>query len=128
MQKTYTSAFLTKTMADNNGELDQFCIKDNHTGIISREDWDAVQLELERREKFRADHVFLQLRSVLQQGVLQGVWREVCPESLEGHEGAVLEMRKRREEKGEHLLGGKCPGGGFAAGGGHRLEQSGRTP
>ena len=56
MQKTYTSDFLTKTMAENNGELEQYYIKDNHKGIISREDWDAVQLELDRRERFRIDH------------------------------------------------------------------------
>lgn len=56
MQKTFTSDFLSKTMTDNNGELEQYYIKDNHTGIVSREDWDAAQLELERREKFRQTH------------------------------------------------------------------------
>lgn len=56
MQKTYTSDFLTKTQSDNNGELEQYYIKDDHPAIIPREEWDAVQLELARREAFRQDH------------------------------------------------------------------------
>ncbi len=56
MQKTYTSDFLTKAQAENNGDLEQYFIKDNHKGIIPREDWDAVQLELARREAFRQRH------------------------------------------------------------------------
>ena len=31
-------------------------IKDNHPAIIEREVWEAVQLEIERREKFRHEH------------------------------------------------------------------------
>lgn len=53
MQKTYTSDFLTKTQMQNNGNLEQYYIKDNHPGIVPREIWDAVQLELDRREQFR---------------------------------------------------------------------------
>ena len=56
MQKTYTSDFLTKAQAENNGDLEQYYIKDNHKAIICREEWDAAQLELERRENFRATH------------------------------------------------------------------------
>ena len=56
MQKYYTADFLTKTMNGNNGELEQYYIKDNHPAIVSREDWDAAQLELDRREKFREAH------------------------------------------------------------------------
>ena len=56
MQKTYTADFLTKKQADNDGALEQYFIKDNHKGIIPREEWDAVQIELERREAFRQHH------------------------------------------------------------------------
>lgn len=52
----HTCDFLTKKMAENNGDLEQYYIKDNHPGIVSREDWDAVQIELERRERFRQTH------------------------------------------------------------------------
>ena len=56
MQKTYTADFLTKTQADNNGDLEQYFIKDDHPAIIPRDDWDAVQIELARRESFRQRH------------------------------------------------------------------------
>ena len=56
MQKTYTADFLTKTQVDNNGDLEQYFIKDDHPAIISREDWDAVQIELARRKSFRQRH------------------------------------------------------------------------
>lgn len=56
MQKTYTSDYLTKKQTENNGELEQYHVKDDHPGIIRREEWDAVQLELERREAFRERH------------------------------------------------------------------------
>ncbi len=56
MQKTYTADFLTKTQADNNGDLEQYFIKDDHPAIIPREEWEAVQIELARRENFRQRH------------------------------------------------------------------------
>ena len=56
MQKTFTADFLTKKMEENEGDLEQYFIKDNHPPIVEREEWDAVQLEIERREKFRAEH------------------------------------------------------------------------
>ena len=56
MQKTYTADFLTKTQAENNGKLEQYFIKDDHPAIVPREDWEAAQLELVRREDFRRRH------------------------------------------------------------------------
>jgi len=56
MQKTYTADFLTKVQADNNGNLEQYFIKDDHPAIIPREEWEAVQIELARREEFRQRH------------------------------------------------------------------------
>ena len=56
MQKTYTADFLTKRQEDNDGELEQYFIKDNHPAIISRDDWEAVQIELKRREEYRQRH------------------------------------------------------------------------
>lgn len=56
MQKTYTADFLTKKQADNDGALEQYFIRDNHKGIIPREEWEAVQVELKRREEFRQRH------------------------------------------------------------------------
>ena len=56
MQKTFTADFLTKVQVENNGDLEQYFIKDDHPAIIPREDWEAVQLELTRREAFRKRH------------------------------------------------------------------------
>ena len=56
MQKTYTSDYLKKTQKENNGELERYFVRDNHQGIISRDDWEAAQLEMERRKAFRARH------------------------------------------------------------------------
>ena len=56
MQKTFTADFLTKTQAENEGQLEQYFIKDDHPAIIPRGDWEAVQVELKRREEFRQRH------------------------------------------------------------------------
>lgn len=56
LQKTYTADFLTKRQVKNNGEITQVYVKDSHEGIIDKETWNAVQEELERREKFMALH------------------------------------------------------------------------
>ena len=56
MQKTYTADFLTKIQTENNGDLEQYFIKDDHPAIVSREQWDAVQLEMKRREEYYARH------------------------------------------------------------------------
>jgi DNA invertase Pin-like site-specific DNA recombinase len=56
MQKMYTADFLTKTMVENDGALEQYYIKDNHEGIVDRETWEAAQLEMTRREGYRQRH------------------------------------------------------------------------
>ena len=56
MQKTYTADFLTKTQVENDGQLEQYYIKDDHPAIVDRETWEAAQLELTRREAFRQRH------------------------------------------------------------------------
>lgn len=78
MQKTYTTDFLTKTQTENNGELEQYYIKDNHPAIISRENWDAVQLELSRREAFRKRHGLWTLGSSTNNPLCSHVFCESC--------------------------------------------------
>lgn len=51
LQKTYTSDFLTHSVKKNNGELPQFHVKNSHEFIIPPEEWEMVQIELERRAK-----------------------------------------------------------------------------
>ena len=49
MQKTYVTNHIDKKQKPNNGEVKQFYIENNHPPIISKEDWDNVQLEMKRR-------------------------------------------------------------------------------
>lgn len=52
LQKHYTVDFLTKKQKLNEGEVPQYYIEQSHEAIISPEEWDAVQDEIERRKKF----------------------------------------------------------------------------
>lgn len=49
LQKSYTVDYLTKTIAKNKGEVTQYYIENNHEGIVSREIFDMVQGEMQRR-------------------------------------------------------------------------------
>lgn len=49
LQKSYTVDYLTKTMAKNKGEVTKYYIENNHEGIVSREIFDMVQEEMQRR-------------------------------------------------------------------------------
>lgn len=55
-QKTYNADYLTKKRAKNNGELPQYYIQGSHPGIIDRDTWECVQLELERQRRYCQDH------------------------------------------------------------------------
>lgn len=52
LQKTFTADFLTKKMVKNTGQVEQIYVKDSHPAIIDKEQWEAVQLELDRRDAF----------------------------------------------------------------------------
>lgn len=56
LQKTFTTNYLTKKMARNEGQLDQYYVKNSHEAIIGENEWDAVQLEIERRMKYQKKH------------------------------------------------------------------------
>ena len=51
MQKTYCADFLTKKMVKNTGQVQQYYVEDSHPAIIEPDEFDAVQLEIERRKK-----------------------------------------------------------------------------
>lgn len=56
LQKTYTVDFLTKKRIDNDGQVNQYYIENNHEPILDREKWEIVQLEIARRKRFREQH------------------------------------------------------------------------
>lgn len=49
LQKTYTDSSFNRHI--NDGDKDQYYIKDNHEAIITREDFEAVELLIDRRGK-----------------------------------------------------------------------------
>ena len=51
MQKTYCIDFLTKKMVKNEGQVQQYYVENSHPAIIEPDEWDVVQLEIERRKK-----------------------------------------------------------------------------
>ena len=50
-QKSYTTDPITKKRKKNNGELTQFLVENTYEPLVSMEDFDKVQAELERRGK-----------------------------------------------------------------------------
>lgn len=53
LQKTFVEDFLTHATKVNNGEVPKYYVKDSHPAIIPKEEWDMVQIELERRARLR---------------------------------------------------------------------------
>ena len=51
MQKTYIADFLTKKKVKNRGQKEQYYVRNSHQGIISREVFEEVQQEKERRKR-----------------------------------------------------------------------------
>lgn len=49
LQKRFCENFLTKKMVKNTGQVEQFYVEDSHPAIIEPDEWDAIQLEIERR-------------------------------------------------------------------------------
>lgn len=56
LQKTYTVDFLTKKRTENDGQVKQYYVANNHDAIIDTEIWETVQLEIARRKEFRVKH------------------------------------------------------------------------
>lgn len=50
LQKTFTVDFLNKKIKVNEGEVPQYYVEDSHPAIVSKEVYDLVQLEFERRK------------------------------------------------------------------------------
>jgi len=51
LQKRFTIDFLTKTTKVNEGEVPQYYVQNSHPAIIEPDEFDAVQIEMERRKK-----------------------------------------------------------------------------
>jgi len=56
LQKTYTVDFLSKKRAENTGQVPQYYVSESHPAIIDKDVWEAVQLEMERRQLYATEH------------------------------------------------------------------------
>lgn len=56
LQKTYTVDFLSKTRAQNKGQVPMYYVEDSHEAIIDKDTWECAQLEHKRRQEFIATH------------------------------------------------------------------------
>ena len=55
LQKRFTVDFLTKKQKENEGEVPQYYVTNSHDGIVSYEIFDMVQVEIERRKKYKVN-------------------------------------------------------------------------
>ena len=58
LQKAYTTDFLTKKRKINEGEVEQYYVKNSHPGIVEPEVHDMVQAEFARRKGSTGAHTF----------------------------------------------------------------------
>lgn len=56
LQKSHTMDFLSKKRAMNKGEIQKYCVEENHDAIIATEMWECVQLEMEWRRQYCREH------------------------------------------------------------------------
>lgn len=54
LQKTYTTDYLEHKLEKNTGQLPQYYVENSHPAIIDRDEWEMVQVELERRARLGA--------------------------------------------------------------------------
>jgi hypothetical protein len=53
LQKSYTVDFLTKKRVKNDGYVQKYYVENSHEGIVSKEEFAAVQAEFARRSSLR---------------------------------------------------------------------------
>ena len=56
LQKSYTVDFLSKKRVMNDGTIQKYHIEEDHEAIIPPDMWQAVQMELERRDAYIKEH------------------------------------------------------------------------
>ena len=74
LQKSYTADFLSKKRVMNDGTIQMYHIEEDHEPIIDVETWEAVQQELERRQRFVKNIVQTLMRSIRKQIHSQAKW------------------------------------------------------
>lgn len=60
LQKTYIVDYLTKKRVENTGQIPRYYVENNHPPIIEKDMWEAVQLEMERKNPLLKNMVFIE--------------------------------------------------------------------
>lgn len=55
LQKTYTPNYLNKLKKRNRGQVDSYYIEDNHSPIVTKEAWERVKLEMQKRAEAKGN-------------------------------------------------------------------------
>ena len=55
LQKTFSTDVISKKVVKNTGQLPKYLVQNHHEGIVTREQFQAVQAELARRSALRSD-------------------------------------------------------------------------
>ena len=58
LQKKFTVDFLNHKTKKNEGEVPQYYVHDSHPAIVTKEDWELVQIELNRRKEMGYTYSF----------------------------------------------------------------------
>ena len=96
LQKTYTVDFLTHETRKNNGELPQYHVKNSHEAIIPVEEWEMVQVELERRNKLNGKYSFTSIFSTkLVCGDCGGFYGQKVWHSTDKYRRCILQCNKK---------------------------------
>jgi hypothetical protein len=94
LQKTYSTDYLTKKRAVNQGELPQYYIKNSHPGIVDCDTWACVQLELARQADYCKTHFISKYQISGEENPLSA--RIICATC--GRTYMLLKAKRRGEE------------------------------
>lgn len=107
MQKTITIDYLTHRTKKNEGEMDQFYIKDHHDAIISREIWELAQDMLDnlpgrRRKKPKKQQRLIAVQSGLLQGFvpIRPEWKTISHARLWSATARAMGEYRSEEDSG----------------------------
>lgn len=107
MQKTITIDYLTHRTKKNEGEMDQFYIKDHHDAIISREIWELAQDMLDnlpgrRRKKPKKQQRLYAVQSGLLQGFvpIRPEWKTISHARLWSATARAMGEYRSEEDSG----------------------------
>ena len=103
LQKTFTVDYLTKKTKKNEGEVPQYYIENDHEAIVSREVFDAVQREFERRRNLENRYSGVNiLSSKIVCGECGSFYGSKVWHSTDKYRKVIFRCNKKYSDKGKH--------------------------